>query len=56
MVLEGFYEGEGIKIGIVISRFNVFITQKLLEGALDVLKRHKVSEEKYLCCLGSWCF
>ncbi len=43
-VLEGFFEGEGVKIGIVISRFNVFITQKLLEGALDTLKRHKVSE------------
>ncbi len=43
-VLEGFYEGEGLKIGIVVSRFNVFITQKLLEGALDVLKRHRVSE------------
>ncbi len=45
VILEGFYEGEGIKIGIVVSRFNVFITQKLLDGALDILKRHKVSEE-----------
>ncbi|WP_022855423.1 6,7-dimethyl-8-ribityllumazine synthase [Thermodesulfobacterium thermophilum] len=44
-VLEGFFEGEDVKVGIVISRFNVFITQKLLEGALDVLKRHKVKEE-----------
>lgn len=44
-VFEGIFEGEGIRIGIVISRFNVFITQKLLEGALDVLRRHKVSEE-----------
>ncbi len=43
-ILEGFFEGEEVKIGIVISRFNVFITQKLLEGALDTLKRHKVSE------------
>ncbi len=45
VILEGLYEGEGVKIGIVISRFNVFITQKLLEGALDILKRHKVLEE-----------
>ncbi|WP_028841120.1 6,7-dimethyl-8-ribityllumazine synthase [Thermodesulfobacterium hveragerdense] len=44
-VLEGFFEGEDIKVGIVISRFNVFITQKLLEGALDVLRRHRVKEE-----------
>ncbi|QER41334.1 6,7-dimethyl-8-ribityllumazine synthase [Thermodesulfobacterium sp. TA1] len=44
-VLEGFFEGEDVKVGIVVSRFNVFITQKLLEGALDVLKRHKVKEE-----------
>uniref|UniRef100_A0A7V5XHK0 6,7-dimethyl-8-ribityllumazine synthase n=1 Tax=Thermodesulfobacterium geofontis TaxID=1295609 RepID=A0A7V5XHK0_9BACT len=45
VVLEGIYEGEGVKIGIVVSRFNIFITQKLLEGALDILKRHKVLEE-----------
>ncbi|AEH22222.1 6,7-dimethyl-8-ribityllumazine synthase [Thermodesulfobacterium geofontis OPF15] len=45
VVLEGIYEGEGVKIGIVVSRFNIFITQKLLEGALDTLRRHKVSEE-----------
>lgn len=44
-ILEGFYEGEELKVGIVVSRFNVFITQRLLEGALDVFKRHKVLEE-----------
>jgi 6,7-dimethyl-8-ribityllumazine synthase len=44
-ILEGFYEGEGLKIGIVVSRFNVFITQRLLEGALDVLRRHRVPEK-----------
>jgi 6,7-dimethyl-8-ribityllumazine synthase len=42
ITLEGFFKGEGVKIGIVVSRFNVFITQKLLEGALDVLRRHQV--------------
>lgn len=45
LILEGFYEGEGFKFGIVVSRFNVFITQRLLEGALDVFRRHRVSEE-----------
>ena len=44
-VIEGVYKGEGLKIGIVVSRFNVFITQKLLEGALDILKRHGVKDE-----------
>jgi len=34
-----------IKIGIIASRFNEFITSKLLGGALDALKRHDISEE-----------
>lgn len=34
-----------IKIGIVVARFNEFITSKLLGGALDGLKRHNVSED-----------
>ncbi len=42
---EGYFDGKGLKIGIVVSRFNVFITQRLLEGALDVLRRHQVAEE-----------
>jgi 6,7-dimethyl-8-ribityllumazine synthase len=37
--------GEGLKFGIVISRFNDFITGKLLEGAKDALSRHGVREE-----------
>ena len=44
-VIEGIYKGEGLKFGVVVSRFNVFITQKLLEGALDALRRHGVREE-----------
>lgn len=43
-VLEGGFSGEGIKIGIVASRFNEFITSKLVSGADDCLKRHGVSE------------
>ncbi|HHJ00686.1 MAG TPA: 6,7-dimethyl-8-ribityllumazine synthase, partial [Candidatus Aerophobetes bacterium] len=35
----------GLRFGIVVSRFNEFITQKLLEGALDALLRHQVREE-----------
>lgn len=44
-VLEGKLVSNDIKIGIVASRFNEFITSKLLSGALDALKRHEVSDE-----------
>ena len=37
--------GEGLKFGVVVSRFNDFITGKLLEGAQDTLARHGVREE-----------
>ncbi|MGG0655749.1 6,7-dimethyl-8-ribityllumazine synthase [Rummeliibacillus pycnus] len=37
--------GTGLKIGIVVGRFNEFLTAKLLSGAMDGLKRHGVSEE-----------
>lgn len=36
---------EGMKVGIVASRFNSFIVQKLLDGAVDGLVRHGVSEK-----------
>lgn len=44
-VLEGNLVGTGLKIGIVVSRFNEFITSKLLGGAEDALKRHGVNED-----------
>lgn len=44
-VIEGVYSGEGLKIGIVASRFNEFITSKLVSGAEDSLKRHGVSDD-----------
>jgi 6,7-dimethyl-8-ribityllumazine synthase len=37
--------GEGLKFGVVASRFNDFITTRLLEGAQDTLYRHGVKEE-----------
>jgi len=43
-VYEGNLIGEGLKFAIVISRFNEFIGTRLLEGALDALKRHGVAE------------
>ena len=42
---EGMLLGKGLKFGLVISRFNEFITKKLLEGAQDALLRHGVGEE-----------
>ena len=42
---EGNLVGTGLKVGIVVGRFNEFITGKLLGGAIDALKRHGVDEE-----------
>lgn len=42
-IYQGSLIGTGIKIGIVVSRFNEFITSKLLGGALDTLERHGIS-------------
>jgi len=42
---EGKLIAEGLKVGIVVGRFNEFIGSKLLGGALDGLKRHGVDEE-----------
>ena len=44
MVFEGHLVGTGLKVGVVVGRFNEFITSKLLGGALDGLKRHGVEE------------
>ncbi|MCA1030587.1 6,7-dimethyl-8-ribityllumazine synthase [Bacillus timonensis] len=42
---EGHLVGTDLKVGIVVARFNEFITSKLLGGALDALKRHGVEDE-----------
>lgn len=43
-IYEGHLVGSGLKIGIIVARFNEFITSKLLSGAKDALKRHGVEE------------
>jgi 6,7-dimethyl-8-ribityllumazine synthase len=43
-ILEGRLSAEGFRFGIVVSRFNDFITQRLLEGALDALYRNGADE------------
>ena len=42
---EGTLLGEGLRFGVVVSRFNEFITTRLLEGAEDALLRHGVKEK-----------
>jgi 6,7-dimethyl-8-ribityllumazine synthase len=44
-VIEGNLNASEYKFAIVVSRFNEFITQKLLEGALDCLRRHNCKDE-----------
>lgn len=44
-VFEGKLDATGLKFAIILSRFNEFITVKLLNGAIDCLKRHNASEE-----------
>ncbi|ABZ84700.1 6,7-dimethyl-8-ribityllumazine synthase [Heliomicrobium modesticaldum Ice1] len=44
-IYEGHLIGQGLKIGIVVSRFNEFISSKLVAGAQDALLRHGVSDQ-----------
>ena len=39
-IIEGQLNGSGLKVAVVVSRFNSFITERLLAGALDALQRH----------------
>jgi 6,7-dimethyl-8-ribityllumazine synthase len=43
-VLSGALDGKGLRVGVVVSRFNDFIVDRLLHGALDALERHGVAE------------
>jgi 6,7-dimethyl-8-ribityllumazine synthase len=45
-LIEGEISAKGITFAIVVSRFNDFITQRLLDGALDALKRHGASDDQ----------
>lgn len=44
-VYEGFLDARGLRFGLVCSRYNHFITDRLLEGALDALRRHGAEAE-----------
>lgn len=44
-IIEGNLTAQGLKFGIIVSRFNHFITDKLLEGTLDALQRSGAEEK-----------
>lgn len=44
-IIEGELQAKGVKFGIIVSRFNDFITSRLLEGAMDALLRHGADEK-----------
>lgn len=44
-IIEGELQAKGLKFAIVVSRFNDFITAKLLDGAMDALVRHGANKD-----------
>lgn len=54
MVIEGNLDGKDLKAVIVLSRFNSFITERLLEGALDALNRHGAASPVIVRVPGAW--
>ena len=44
-IIEGRLDAQGLKIGILVSRFNSFIGDRLVEGAIDALLRHGADQE-----------
>jgi len=49
-VFEGKLDGSGLRVGIIVSRFNNLITERLLEGALDRLRRSNVADDVVDVC------
>jgi len=46
MQYESSLDGSGLRVGVIVSRFNSVVTDRLLEGALDGLRGHGVSEDR----------
>jgi len=46
MELSGDFDGSTIRAGIVVARWNAVVTDRLLTGALDALRRHGVSDDR----------
>ena len=55
-IYEGNISGKELKFAVVVARFNSFITNKLLDGALDALKRHETPEENISVAWVPGCF
>ena len=55
-VLEGKLTARDMKIGIVVARFNEFITSKLLSGCVDCLRRHEAQDENLTVAWGPGAF
>jgi 6,7-dimethyl-8-ribityllumazine synthase len=55
-VVEGILDASGKKFAIVVSRWNQFIVSKMVDGALDALRRHKASDDNItiVYCPGSF--
>jgi 6,7-dimethyl-8-ribityllumazine synthase len=50
---EGKLQAQGLKFGIVVSRYNDFITRRLLDGALDALGRHGANMDDAVIAIGA---
>jgi len=55
-IIEGEISAKGLTVAIVVSRFNDFITQPLLDGALDALRRHGASDDQITIVKVPGCF
>lgn len=55
-VIEGKLDGAGLRAGVVAARFNEAVVERLVDGALDCLRRHGVAEDDLTVCRapGSW--
>jgi len=45
-LIEGRLDAQGLKFGILVSRFNSFISERLVDGAIDALLRHGAAEDE----------
>jgi 6,7-dimethyl-8-ribityllumazine synthase len=53
-VIEGDLQARGVRVAVLASRFNHFIVDRLVEGALDCLRRHGAAEAVVVRAPGAW--
>ncbi|CAN5868004.1 6,7-dimethyl-8-ribityllumazine synthase [soil metagenome] len=55
-IIEATLDGTGLRIGIVVTRFNDTVTRRLLDGALDAMRRHNVNDDDVMVAWvpGGW--